>query len=320
MRILITGGAGFIGSHFLDLLISTSEKEVQEIAVLDSLTYAGNLENLDAIDSTQFRFVHADIRDYEILRKEISRSDVIVNFAAETHVDNSIKDSDKFIQSNIVGVQNILNILKLFPDKRLIHISTDEVYGTIATGFWTEESALEPNSPYSASKASSDLILLAHKRTFDLDIIITRASNNYGIRQYPEKLIPHFISKLLNDENVPLYGDGLNIRDWLHVQDHCRGILLAMKFGKSGEVYNFGGSDEHTNLEVTELILDNLNLSKDRIDFVSDRPGHDYRYSVNSDKAGLELGWSPNNKFIEEIPGIISWYKERYLKTRDILE
>lgn len=320
MRILITGGAGFIGSHFLDLLISTSEKEVQEIAVLDSLTYAGNLENLDSIDSTQFRFVHADIRDYEILRREISRSDVIVNFAAETHVDNSIKDSDKFIQSNIVGVQNILNILKLFPDKRLVHISTDEVYGTIATGSWTEESVLEPNSPYSASKASSDLILLAHKRTFDLDIVITRASNNYGIRQYPEKLIPHFISKLLNDENVPLYGDGLNIRDWLHVQDHCRGILLAMKFGKSGEVYNFGGNDEHTNLEVTELILDNLSLSKDRIDFVSDRPGHDYRYSVNSDKAGLELGWSPNKKFIEEIPGIISWYKERNLKTRDILE
>lgn len=316
MRILITGGAGFIGSHFLSLLTSSSESGINEIVVLDSLTYAGNLENLEHIDSSHFRFVHADIRDYETLSKEISRSDVVVNFAAETHVDNSIKDSDRFIQSNIVGVQNILNILKTYPDKRLVHISTDEVYGTIATGSWTEESVLAPNSPYSASKASSDLILLAHKRTFDLDIVITRASNNYGIRQYPEKLIPHFISKLLSDEQVPLYGDGMNIRDWLHVLDHCRGILLATKFGKSGEIYNFGGNDEHTNLKVTELILEILNLSKDRIDFVSDRPAHDFRYSVSSAKASSELGWSPNNRLKEELPGIVKWYSERALRTK----
>lgn len=312
MRILVTGGAGFIGSHFVELLEKVSQPQISEIIIIDSLTYAGNLGNLDDVDSSSYELIKESICNEEVVSKLVGRVDTVVNFAAESHVDNSITNPSEFIETNIVGTQVLLNEVKKNPSVKFIQISTDEVYGSIASGSWKEDQTLAPNSPYSASKASADLLALAYRRTYDLDVIVTRASNNYGTRQYPEKLIPKFVKNLVNGIKVPIYGDGLNVRDWLHVNDHCRGIIAAMTKGKSGEIYNLGGGNEISNLDVTKQILDLLGINEDKIDYVEDRAGHDYRYSVDAQKAQSQLDWVPQEDFNQKFADVILWYAKKY--------
>ena len=310
MRILVTGGAGFIGSNYVRRLIDGTLGGASEVTVLDKLTYAGTLTNLDSVPKDSYRFVHGDICDQSLVATLVKEHDAVVNFAAESHVDRSITNPGAFVDTNIRGTQVILDEIKKNPEKRFLQISTDEVYGTIREGSWGEDFPLLPNSPYSASKASADLLTRAYFRTFGLNASITRCSNNYGPNQFPEKVIPLFVTNLIDEKKVPLYGDGMNIRDWLHVDDHCRGIHLVLRGGRAGEVYNIGGGQELSNKELTMKILSIFGRNEESIEFVPDRLGHDFRYSVNIEKISKELGYSPLVNFEEGITGVIDWYRK----------
>lgn len=307
-KILITGGAGFIGSNFVRYMLDNYKD--YEIVNLDSLTYCGNLENLREIeDNPNYTFCKGDITDKDLVFKITSDVDYIVNFAAESHVDRSIEDPEIFIKSNVLGTQVLLDAAKEYGIKKYLQVSTDEVYGSLGkTGYFSEDTPLAPNSPYSASKASADLMVRAYNKTFDLPVNITRCSNNYGPYQFPEKLIPLMISNALENKPLPVYGDGLNIRDWLHVYDHCSAIDLVLHRGKIGEIYNIGGNNEKKNIEIVKLILQNLNKSESLINFVKDRLGHDRRYAIDSSKIQNELGWTPKYTFETGIAETIQWY------------
>ncbi|MFA5524722.1 MAG: dTDP-glucose 4,6-dehydratase [Tissierellales bacterium] len=323
MNILVTGGAGFIGSNFIKHMI---KKYDYKIVNLDLLTYAGNLKNLEDIaDDSGYHFVKGDICDRQLLEKIFNEFDinVVINFAAESHVDRSIEEPELFLKTNVVGTQALLDTAKKYwkaspNDKycrkfkngvKYIQVSTDEVYGTLGVeGYFTEETNIAPNSPYSASKASADMIVRAYHETYGLPINITRCSNNYGPYQFPEKLIPLMINNALHNRILPVYGDGMQIRDWLHVKDHCVAIDTVLHKGRAGEVYNIGGNNEKTNIEIVKLILQTLGKSEDLIRYVKDRPGHDRRYAIDNSKISRELGWSPSYTFEEGMTMTIQWY------------
>ncbi len=307
-KILITGGAGFIGSNFVRYMLD--KYSGCEIVNLDSLTYCGNLENLSGVeDNPNYTFCRGDITDKELVFEITADVDYIINFAAESHVDRSIEDPEIFIKSNVLGTQVLLDAAKEYGIKKYLQVSTDEVYGSLGkTGYFREDTPLAPNSPYSASKASADLMVRAYNKTFDLPVNITRCSNNYGPYQFPEKLIPLMISNALENKPLPVYGNGMNIRDWLHVYDHCSAIDLVLHKGKIGEIYNIGGNNEKTNIEIVKLILQNLNKPESLIKFVKDRLGHDLRYAIDSTKIQNELGWKPKYTFETGITETIQWY------------
>lgn len=308
MKILVTGGCGFIGSCFIRHMLSKHPE--YKIINLDALTYCGNLENLKDIENNpNYIFVHGNICDKNLVPELVREVDCVVNFAAESHVDNSIKTPEIFIETNVQGTLNLLQASKELGIDRFLQISTDEVYGTLGkTGYFYETTPLAPNSPYSASKASADLLVRAYYETYKLPVLNTRCSNNYGPYQYPEKLIPFFISKLLRGEKVPVYGDGLNVRDWLYVYDHCEAIDIVLHKGRVGEVYNIGGHNEKTNLEITRLILNAMDKDESSIEYVEDRLGHDKRYAVSNEKITSELGWKPSITFEKGIKLTIDWY------------
>ncbi|MEV7445944.1 dTDP-glucose 4,6-dehydratase [Streptomyces sp. NPDC056257] len=309
MRILVTGGAGFIGSEFVRQQLGADA--TAQITVFDKLTYSGVEANLAPVaDHPGYTFVKGDICDAEAVDQVMPGHDVVVHFAAESHVDRSIAGAGPFVMTNVVGTQVLLDSARKHGVGRFVHISTDEVYGSINEGSWTEEWPLVPNSPYSASKASSDLLALAYHRTHGMDVVVTRCSNNYGHYQFPEKVIPLFVSNLMDGKKVPLYGNGGNVRDWLHVSDHCRGIDLAMRKGRAGEVYNIGGGTELTNKELTGVLLEAAGLGWDMVEQVEDRKGHDLRYSIDISKIGAELGYAPQVTFEDGIKATIDWYRE----------
>ena len=312
MKVLVTGGAGFIGSNFARMFALETLEGVtgsDELIVLDSLTAESNLKNLDEIfDKSNFKFIHGDIGDANLLRTILINVDYVINFAAESHVDRSITDPSSFIKSNVLGMHNLISLSMELGVKRFIQISTDEVYGSITHGSWDEYSPLLPNSPYAASKAAADCIARSYFKTFGYDIIVTRCSNNYGSHQHTEKVIPHFIQQVSSSANLTLYGDGKNSRDWLHVSDHCQAIWTVLRKGTSGEVYNIGGGLELTNLELAQMILSNFPNHSSKIDFVQDRKGHDLRYSVDYSKIS-KLGYSPKVKFEDGLLETINWYK-----------
>lgn len=313
MRVLVTGGAGFIGSNYVcrALLGGYSALRGAEIVVLDALTYAGNEENLAVVrDHPRLRFVHGDIRDRAAVLDAMRGVDLVVHFAAESHVDRSIAGSAEFVLTNVAGTQTLLQAALETGVARFVHVSTDEVYGSIDEGAWSEECPLAPNSPYAASKAASDLLVRAFHRTYGLSVSITRCANNYGPYQYPEKVIPLFVTNLLDGEPVPLYGDGLNVREWLHVDDHCRGIQLVAERGKPGEVYNLGGGVELTNRELTRRLLEMLGAAPDMVRRVEDRKGHDRRYALDYTKAREELGFRPEVGFEEGLAQTVKWYAD----------
>jgi dTDP-glucose 4,6-dehydratase len=308
MKILVTGGAGFIGSNFI-LHMMNSHPDI-EVLNLDVLTYAGNLDNLKGVDKNPlYTFIRGDICDPEIVNAILDRHkiDVIVHFAAESHVDRSITKASEFVRTNVLGTHNLLECTRHRPIDRFIHISTDEVYGSIMKGSFKERDTLSPSSPYSASKAGSDLLALSYFTTYKLPVIITRCTNNFGPYQYPEKLIPLFVTNLIAGKKVPVYGTGKNIRDWIHVNDHCRAIEFLLKKGIFGEIYNIGGGNEKTNIEITERILRLLKKDESFIEHVADRPGHDFRYSLDCSKL-LKLGWSPRYSFEEGLKDTVEWY------------
>jgi dTDP-glucose 4,6-dehydratase len=310
MRLLVTGGAGFIGSSFVKRQLARGDRW-SSVTVLDALTYAGNLDNLANIkDSKNFRFIKGDIRDHDLVMQELRDMDVVVHFAAESHVDRSIQGASEFVSTNVLGTQNLLEAARLVGVEKFIHISTDEVYGSITEGSWTEESILLPNSPYSASKASSDLIARAYHKTYGMDVRITRCSNNYGPNQFPEKMIPLFVTNLIDDLPVPLYGTGSNVRDWLHVTDHCRGIEAIIADGEPGEIYNIGGGTELTNLELTHKVLEIMGKDDSYIRHVEDRQGHDLRYSVSIEKIQNATSYSPMTDFENGLVETIDWYRK----------
>lgn len=311
MKLLVTGGAGFIGSNFI--LYMLRQHPDYQIVNVDALTYAGNLENLKSVeDNPNHTFVKADITDAKAMEELMGQDvDVIVNFAAESHVDRSILEPDVFVKTNVLGTQVLLEAARKHNVEKFVQVSTDEVYGTLGeTGLFTEETPLQPNSPYSASKAGGDLLVRAYHETFGLPVNITRCSNNYGPYQFPEKLIPLMISKALADEALPVYGDGLNIRDWLYVEDHCSAIDLVIHNGRNGEVYNIGGNNERTNLHIVRTILEQLGKPDSLIKHVQDRPGHDRRYGIDPTKMIQELGWKPKYSFETGIQETIRWYLE----------
>ncbi|WP_243521141.1 dTDP-glucose 4,6-dehydratase [Bacillus pseudomycoides] len=310
MNILVTGGAGFIGSNFVKFLVKKYPD--YNIVNYDLLTYSGNLINLqDVMECNNHKFVQGDIKNRELLEYVVhtERIDYIINFAAESHVDRSIADPQVFYRTNILGTVTLLEVVKKYRIKKFIQISTDEVYGSLEeTGYFVEDTPLAPNSPYSSSKASADLIVLSSYKTYGLNINITRCSNNYGPYQYPEKLIPLMITNILENKTLPVYGTGKNVRDWLHVYDHCTAIDLVLHKGKKGEIYNIGTSNEKRNIEIVNLILGKLGKTKEYITFVKDRLGHDWRYAINSDKIKRELGWKPVYSFNKGIEETIQWY------------
>ena len=307
-NILVTGGAGFIGSNFVRYMVNKYSD--YNIINLDALTYCGNLENLRDIENMEnYSFIKGDIRDKSVVDNLVKKCDYVINFAAESHVDRSIINPEIFIKSNVLGTQVLLNASNEYGVEKYIQISTDEVYGTLGeTGYFSESTPIQPNSPYSASKAGGDLITRAYFETFNLPINITRCSNNYGPYQFPEKLIPLMISNALEDEKLPIYGDGKNIRDWLHVYDHCTAIDLVLHEGKIGEVYNIGGNNEKQNINIVKLILSELGKDESLIEFVVDRLGHDKRYAIDSTKIQEELGWNPKYTFEIGIKETIQWY------------
>lgn len=313
MKIIVTGGAGFIGGNFVHYMINKYPD--YDIICLDKLTYAGNLETLEPVmDNPKFKFVKGDIADRDFVYRlfEDEKPDIIVNFAAESHVDRSITDPGIFLQTNIIGTGVLLDACREYGITRYHQVSTDEVYGDLPLDrpdlFFTESTPLHTSSPYSASKASADLLVLAYHRTFKLPVTISRCSNNYGPYHFPEKLIPLMIANCLNDKPLPVYGKGENVRDWLYVEDHCHAIDLIIHDGKVGEVYNIGGHNERTNLQVVETIIDALGKSRDLIQYVTDRPGHDMRYAIDPTKIHNELGWEPETKFDDGIRKTIDWY------------
>jgi dTDP-glucose 4,6-dehydratase len=312
MKVLVTGGAGFIGSNFIRLIMNQTLKEISSVIVLDKLTYAGNLENLSEFEQKDnYQFVKGDICDGILVASLLDQVNFVVNFAAESHVDRSIGSAAEFVETNVSGVQVLLDAVKTSDRKiRFVQVSTDEVYGSIESGSWDENCTLLPNSPYSASKAGGELLARAYQRTHGLDVVITRCSNNYGTHHFPEKLIPLFITNLLEGKKIPIYGAGTNVRDWLHVEDHCRGIYQVMMNGKSGEVYNIGGGSELTNLQITKLILDAMSANESSIEFVEDRKGHDFRYSVDWTKISQELGYKPQVDFASGLHETIEWYRK----------
>jgi dTDP-glucose 4,6-dehydratase len=305
-RVLVTGGAGFIGSNFVRHLLQKYQN--YEVVVLDKLTYAGNLDNLrDIKDNPRYEFVHGDICDVETVGKVVEGLWAIVNFAAETHVDRSLLEPGAFINTDVYGTYVLLEAVKKAGVERFVQISTDEVYGSVEEGSSVEGDPVEPRSPYAASKAAGDLMVNAYRTSFGLPTIITRASNNFGPYQYPEKVLPLFVTNALEDKPLPLYGDGLNIRDWLYVLDHCEGIDCVLHEGRVGEVYNIGGGNERTNIEITELILERLGKPRSLIKYVADRPGHDRRYSLDCSKL-RELGWQPRHDFQQAMHETVQWY------------
>ncbi|MGY3205989.1 dTDP-glucose 4,6-dehydratase [Streptomyces sp. TE5632] len=312
MNLLVTGAAGFIGSRYVRTLLAADAPDAPEaprITVLDALTYAGTLDNLE-LDHPRLEFVHGDIRDADLVDKLTAEADQVVHFAAESHVDRSILTASDFVLTNVVGTQVLLDAALRHGVDTFVHVSTDEVYGSIASGSATEEYPLEPSSPYSASKASSDLLALAYHRTHGLDVRVTRCSNNYGPHQFPEKVIPLFVTNLLDGGKVPLYGEGLNVRDWLYVDDHCAGIDLVRTGGRAGEVYNIGGGTELTNRDLTGLLLEACGAGWERVEHVEDRKGHDLRYSVDWSKARDELGYRPRHDFTTGLAETIAWYRD----------
>ena len=313
MKIFVTGGAGFIGSHFVRTALSGGYPELGdlEVTVFDSLSYAGNQANLDPVtDAPGYRFVRGDITDLTQVDQALPGHDAVVHFAAESHVDRSIAGATPFVVTNVLGTQVLLEAALRHGIAPFLHVSTDEVYGSIPEGSWTESEPLQPNSPYSASKASSDLVALAYHRTHGLDVRVTRCSNNYGPHQYPEKVIPLFVTNLIEGKKVPLYGDGLNVRDWLHVDDHCQGIAKVLLGGKGGEAYNIGGGTELTNRELTDRLLAAFGKGEESIDYVEDRKGHDRRYSVDWSKIRDELGYTPRHDFDSGLADTIAWYRD----------
>lgn len=311
MKLLVTGGAGFIGSNFIRYMLGKYPE--YQIINLDKLTYAGNLDNLsDIAGNPNYSFTEGDIADRKLIDELAEKVDAIINFAAETHVDRSIEDSSPFLVTNIIGTQVLIDSALKHKHERYIQISTDEVYGDIEEGQFTEQSPLKPSSPYAVSKAAGDMLVLAYFRTYGLPAIISRCSNNYGPYQYPEKLVPFFIKKLMSGEKVPLYGDGSNVRDWLHVEDHCRAVDLMLHKGKVGEVYNVGANNEHPNLEITKKMLKIFGLPEYRIEFVKDRPGHDIRYAIDASKIRKELGWEPTVDFERGFRDTVLWYQRTF--------
>jgi dTDP-glucose 4,6-dehydratase len=308
--VLVTGGCGFIGSNFIRMILETNPDV--SVVNFDALTYAGNLANLaDLVQHPRFRFIKGDITDRNAVTAALAGVDSIINFAAESHVDRSIMDSGPFLSTNVIGTQILLDAARSARLKRFVQVSTDEVYGSLGpSGLFTESTPLHPNSPYSASKAAADMLVQAYVHTFHgFDAVITRCSNNYGPYQFPEKLIPLFITNIMRDQQVPVYGDGMQIRDWIHVQDHCAGVAAAWKRGKAGEVYNFGGRCEKPNIELTHLLLDLLGKPRTLIKYVQDRPGHDRRYAIDCSKAERELGWKPLVSFDRGLRETIEWYR-----------
>jgi dTDP-glucose 4,6-dehydratase len=312
MKLLVTGAAGFIGSNFARMIASGELQGISGVCVFDKLTYAGVIESLRSAENFPgYQFIQGDICDPIHVGKLISEVDAVVNFAAESHVDRSIAGATDFVQTNIVGVQVLLDAIKASGRQiRFLQVSTDEVYGSIEEGSWTEDWPLLPNSPYSASKASGELLARSYNRTHGMDVVITRCSNNYGSHHFPEKLIPLFITNLIEGKRVPVYGTGENVRDWLHVNDHCRGIYQVLMSGRSGEVYNIGGGRELTNNEITILILEAMGADESSIEYVQDRKGHDLRYSVNWTKINRELGYEPKVKFEDGLRETIQWYRD----------
>ncbi|WP_377271707.1 dTDP-glucose 4,6-dehydratase [Peterkaempfera sp. SMS 1(5)a] len=311
-RILVTGGAGFIGSHYVRTLLGAQGPAgVPRLTVLDRLTYAGNPANLDAVrDDPRFSFVRGDICDQQLVDRLVAGHDQVVHFAAESHVDRSILAAGEFVRTNVLGTQTLLDAALRHGGRTFVHISTDEVYGSIDSGSWPEEDPLRPNSPYAASKAAADLIALAYHRTHGLDVRITRCSNNYGHHHFPEKIVPLFVTNLLQGRRVPLYGDGSQIRDWLHIDDHVQGIELVRTRGRSGEVYNIGGGTELSNRELTGMILAECGADWSMVERVADRPGHDHRYSVDCRKITEELGYRPRRDFASGLAETVAWYRE----------
>ena len=326
MKLFITGGAGFMGSHFIKYILKTYPE--YEIINFDKLTYAGNLDNLKEVETNpRYQFVQGDIADAQSLEKIIKDNsiDAIINYAAETHVDRSILDPEAFLKTDIFGTYNLLEVTKKFGIKKMIQISTDEVFGSIPEGSFSETSSFEPNSPYAAAKAGGDLLCRSYFVTYQTPVIVTHSCNFYGTHQYPEKLIPLFITNLLEGKKIPVYGDGKNVREWIHTSDHCRAIDVILHKGQVGEVYNIGSGNEKNNLEITKLILENLNAGEEMIEWVKDRPGHDRRYAIDHSKLSNELGWQPEKRFEDGIREVIKWYKEnewwwKKLKSAEYLE
>ncbi len=312
MNILITGGSGFIGSNLVRLALA--ERPGWRLVNLDRLTYAGNAENLaDLEGNPRYRFVRGDIANGELVAEIVrsERIDAVMHLAAESHVDRSILSPAIFIETNVRGTQVLLEAARELRVSRFLHVSTDEVYGSLGpTGLFTEETPLAPSSPYSASKAGSDLLALAYAHTFGMHVVVTRCSNNYGPYQFPEKLIPLMIANGLEDKQLPVYGDGQNVRDWIHVEDHCRGLLAALEQGKAGQVYNFGASSERRNIEIVKLVLKLVGKPEALIQYVKDRPGHDRRYAIDASRACRELSWAPRHRFEEALAATVQWYRE----------
>ncbi|HSN91172.1 MAG TPA: dTDP-glucose 4,6-dehydratase [Anaeromyxobacteraceae bacterium] len=310
MNLLVTGGAGFIGSNLVRLLLA--ERPDWRVVNLDKLTYAGNPENLADLEGHRcYRFVRGDVCDgplvAEILRSE--RIEAVMHLAAESHVDRSILEAAVFIETNVRGTQVLLEASRELGVNRFLQVSTDEVYGSLGpSGLFTEETPLDPSSPYSASKAASDLLALAYQRTFGVPVVVTRCSNNYGPYQFPEKLIPLMIANAIRDLPLPVYGDGMNVRDWIHVEDHCRGLLAALERGRAGQTYNLGASNERPNIEIVRAVLDRLGKPHTLVQHVKDRPGHDRRYAIDASKARRELGWEPRHRFDEALAATVEWY------------
>jgi len=313
VRVLVTGGAGFIGSHYVRSILSGGLPELAgaEVVVLDKLTYAGDRDNLaEAAGSPRLRFVRGDIGDGELVGRLMAEADEVVHFAAESHVDRSIAGPAEFVMTNVVGTQTLLQAALDHEVARFVHVSTDEVYGSVDLGSASERDPLRPSSPYAASKAGSDLLALAYHRTYGLPVLVTRCTNNYGPYQLPEKLIPRFVTRLLSGRRVPLYGDGRQVRDWLHVDDHCRAVDVVRAQGRPGEVYNVGGGAELTNREVTELLLRHCGAGWQRVEQVADRLGHDQRYSLDSSKIAGELGFAPRVDFEDGLARTVQWYRD----------
>lgn len=308
MRLLVTGGAGFIGSNFVRRIVDGTYRGFSSVTVLDKLTYAGTLTNLSELPKESFKFVKGDICDSELVGQLVKENDLLVNFAAESHVDRSINSARDFMITNILGTQTLLDAVKSSNIQTYLQVSTDEVYGSIKQGSWPETDPLLPNSPYAASKASSDMVCRSYFKTHGTDIRITRCSNNYGRNQFPEKIIPLFLTNLIDNKKVPVYGSGLNSRDWLHVDDHCHGIFLALTKGKAGEIYNIGGGTELTNIELTKIILALMNKDESFIEQVEDRKGHDFRYSVDISKIKRELGFKPQVNWENGLKQTVDWY------------